>query len=767
MLYSPGMRRSFPVLALFTGSFLLFGIQPMLGRTLLPTFGGSAAVWTVCLAAYQVLLLAGYGYAHVIARQGHRTQRRCHQVLLAVAVLWAFAFAALRLALRDRLGMSAFPALEVVLGVFVIVGIPYVLLSAGSTLIQAWLTQSDATPADPQTPPDSAARSEPLVPRGDANSADCLGAVAPDERGRHTPRRGVYRLYAVSNLGSLAGLLAYPFLVEPFLSLNVQWYGFATALVLYAGLIAIVARHTSATGTPSVAIRRAPPCRGSEAAPDHPSQASDPRSAAHDLRADAGTCRDAFPPSLSRPWLWFALPALSTFFLNAVTVHLSSDVTPIPMLWTLLLTAFLGSYVIGFSKVGEKGLIVWAGLAALALPSACVGAMRISRALLSNLALCTALILFCCTFLHSWLYRIRPDAASLTRFYLGIAAGGAAGGASAALLAPVVFDRVWEFPIALSTAALACLCFLQLWRRPGLRRWQTGGLQMVVASTLYLVSHMARQDGQDVLLRTRNFYGCLRVSLANKIGMDGLISTTQLHHNGTLHGLQAYGDGPQAKRPTTYYGIPGGGLALINHANYTNGTPMRVGLIGLGIGTMACYGRTNDLYRFYEINPQVVAIARDTRWFSYLADSRAAVETVLGDARKNLEAERARGEPRHDVLVIDAYSGDAVPYHLATREAFDLYRDRLAPGGILAVHISNWHLDLLPLCKAMAERLGLYAYGTHSPRTGLLSAAIWVFLSDHPLAINDSGVALVEWDNVRTITPPADEKGSLIGLLRH
>jgi hypothetical protein len=694
----------------------------MLGRTLLPAFGGSAAVWTVCLAAYQLLLLAGYGYAHIIAIQSARTQRRLHLVLVAISVLWAFVFAALRLTLTDRLGASTLPSLEVLAGVLFIIGLPYVLLSAGSTLVQAWLARAE-TPK--------------------CGSAEVLKSPLRSHSFRTS--REIYKLYAVSNLGSLSGLLAYPFLVEPFVSLDGQWYGFAAALLAYAALLAGAAKRSAP-----------PPADDRSPVTDHRSPVTGHWPAVTSL-----------PAPLAKPWLWFALPALSTFLLNAMTLHLSTDVTPVPMMWALLLTAFLGSYVIGFSSAGEKGLIVWAGLAAVILAGAAYAAgLKGSRAFLTNLSLCAGVILFGCTFLHGWLYRIRPETSKLTLFYLGIAAGGALGGVSASLAAPAVFDRVWEYPLALAAAAIACGWFVRTWNHPDLKGGLNGFLQIAAAATLFLVCNTALKSGRDGLLHTRNFYGCLRVSssaLRSTLGTS--IPAHQLHHGGTLHGFQVRTDYLK-DRPTTYYGIPGGGLALANHAKYTNGAPMRVGLIGLGVGTMACYGRTNDLYRFYEINPQVVAIARDPRWFSYLADSAAVVETVLGDARKNLEAERARGEPPYDVLVVDAYSGDSIPFHLATREAFALYRDRLAPGGILAVHVSNWHIDLFPLCKTMARAFDLHAVGAVSPQMGLLSAATWVFLTAEPLAFDLGGAREIDWDDVRDIVPPADERGSLIGLIR-
>lgn len=689
---------------MFFGSFLLFGIQPMLGRTLLPSFGGSAAVWTVCLAAYQVLLLVGYGYAHLLAKKTARTQRVAHLVLLGLSVAWTFAFAALRLLLKSHIGNAAAPSLEVLFCVTVFVGLPYVLLSANSTLIQAWLASVG-----------------PLFPHG----------------------RNVYKLYAVSNLGSLLGLLAYPFLLEPFVSLNVQWYGFAACLLAYATLMGLVAKKTYQPEQARPSSLLSPEPR--------------PLSLAHG---------SGLPLPLTRPWLWFGLPALSTFLLNAVTMHLSTDVTPVPLMWVALLTAYLLSFIVGFSVIGEKGLIAWAGLSVMTLTGAAyITGMEGGRAFLPSLAVGMGLVLAGCTCLHGWLFRIRPDAALLTRFYLGIAAGGAVGGVSASLLAPVFFDRVWEYPLGLLALCGACAWLLRVWNHRELKGL-TVFLLVVSGLSAFLVVNNAVKESHDTVARSRSFYGCLRVDRdETKSDFGDRLTRFTLRHGQTLHGLQMR-DRLLEKQPTTYYGAKGGGMAVTSHTNYVSGTPLRVGLVGLGAGTMAAYGRTNDVYRFFEINAQVIKIATDTNFFTFVADSAAKVGFAVGDARKRLEQERARQEPRYDVLIIDAYSGDSIPFHLATREAFQLYLDRLEPNGILAVHITNWHLDLAPLCKAVARSLHLHATGVISPQAGLSCVSFWVYFARDPLRFANEGIREINWNEVRDFNLPADECGSLLPLIR-
>jgi len=706
----PVHKERLPALTVFLGSCLLFGVQPMLGRTLLPSFGGSAAVWTVSLAAFQTLLLLGYFYAHVLVARPPATQRRLHTVFLGAAVVWAALFAALRPMLSGRFGDGASPSLEVLFCVVAFAGLPYVLLSANSTLVQAWMAAKTA-----------------------AETGD-----------NGKPARQVYRLYAVSNLGSLCGLIAYPVLLEPFVSLTVQWYGFAAGVLIYTLLLAGLARTTihcatgSSQGTDSLAVSR--------------------------NALDYG-----LPSALTRPCLWFVLPALSCFLLNAVTTHLTTDVVPVPLIWVLLLTAFLLSYIVGFSIIGEKGLIVWAGMTVLALCGvSAAGFLPGLSGFVPDLALGLATVFLGGTFLHGWLYRIRPGTSHLTRFYLGLASGGALGGVLSSLVAPVCFDRVLEYPLALAAIAGVCAWLVYTWQHPELKSLNTVLLVLCAIVFVAVFGQTARGD-KAVIRRARCFYGTLTVKerRAKVPTAEGVtLFSHQLHHGSTLHGVQVINTALK-RQPSTYYGwFSGGGLALREHDKYQTGAPMRVGLVGLGIGTLACYGRTNDLYRFYEINPQVVAIATDTNLFTYLSDSAAKVEVVLGDARKRLEAERAAGEARYDVLVVDAYSGDAVPLHLATFEAVRLYSERLAEGGTLAVHISNWHIDLQPLCKAMAQKFGMKITGVKSAQQDLAVEAHWVLMTRSNKELDLGTSRTVDWSHVRDITLPTDECGSLISLVR-
>ena len=672
------------------------------GAPLLPSFGGTAAVWTVCLAAYQVLLLAGYFYAHVISGRSLRVQRTVHTALLALGVAWTAAFALLRPALKVYMGNSGVPSLEVLFCVLVCVGLPYVLLSAGSTLVQAWLAGTDAS--------DGADRSD---------------------------ARAVYRLYAISNLGSFAGLLVYPFLLEPYVSLTAQWWGFSVCLAAYASLLAWMARRS---------------CGSCTSGRSTPSESS-----------SSGLC-----PMPSSPRLWFALPALSSFALVATTNRLTLETTPMPLFWVLLLSAFLLSYVVGFSERTERRLpfLLFAALIS------CIGAgaaQRLDAATAFEWILLSgvAFLFFGGALLHGWLHASRPGAERLTTFYLGIAAGGATGGAAGSLLPPLVFKTVFEFPLAILLIAVACWFFAQ-----------RGGVNKTIRSTAYGLAALAvacgalcRQthtQGCAVVTQERNFYGTLRVE--RKVFKSRFGSEQAVHyfkHGNTMHGVQ-FRDTGLSQSPTAYFGEHAGGFPIMSHPKRQAHQSMRVGVVGLGIGVLANYGQKGDLYRFYDINPQVIGIATNPALFSFISDCQARVEIVEGDARKRLEDERARNGEKFDVLIVDIFSGDSIAPHMISAEAFDLYKDRLAEGGIFGIHISNWHIDLFPVCKAVAKRWGMNVMGVvaraDESRGEILS--FWSFFSKAPLPTVPEKSREVDFVRVKDIPLITDEKGSLLNLVR-
>ena len=782
------LRFAIPV---FLGSALLFCLEPMLGRALLPHFGGTAAVWTMCLASYQLLLLAGAVYSDKLGRADGRSQYRVHLAMLALAALWAELFALFRPPLCALIptgqGIFAQSAAAVVC-VVAFAGLPFVIVGAGSSFIQHWAEESEGA-------------------------------------GRET-----YRLYVVSNIGSFAGLLAYPIFVEPFVPQTWQWHGFACALALYALLCARAAParrrrmqndpgdagilpadgRDEARPSPTDAARSTPlggfaatphseggcgAARGGASSPSEPplqnQREADGPSA---LRQNPCATRQksiiyyllsviCYLRGKRAAVLAALLPALSSALLNATTTHIASDIEPLPLMWAVILGAFLLSYAIGFSRRGERLMPLWG---ALALASCVFAAWALgadgSQAgkFAFNLSAGLCVILFGGCFLHSWLCRVRPDGAGITRYYLLIAAGGAAGGLVSAIVPPLVFNSVAEYPVMVALLAVAVLgaaadAARRMRKTPKPPSGQTLGeyLSSVIRYPLSAVcivwllfaiflrvswlSHSKWVEDSG-----RSFYGTWKVGrdtlTLNRTGEK--IPMKIFLHGGTMHGYEAV-DPSRRTGATAYFGELGGGLAFSLNPKYAAGEPVDCAIIGMGIGVMAHYGREGDRILFYEIDGKVADAAR--RHFTFVPESKAEVPVVLGDARKALEAERDAGAAKHDILVVDAYSGDSIPYHLITRQAFRLYADRLAEGGTLALHVSNWHIDLLPVCKAAAKELGMEPLGVFSHGGPFTMEALWVLMSkDGFEAPDDPRVAIVDWDGIRDRPLPDDEVGSIL-----
>jgi len=425
------------------------------------------------------------------------------------------------------------------------------------------------------------------------------------------------------------------------------------------------------------------------------------------------------------------------------------------------------SYVLGFSRLSGHGQWLWVMGGLLALVGAAIARGKWGTgSFLPNAAAGCAVLLLAGTVLHRWLYERRPPVVSLTRYYLAIAAGGAVGGLLASLVAPLVFKRVTEYPLIL------CVCaMLLVWRLMGALRVRTAVAAACGVGYIVLLVAMTRHSEATTLIRCRNFYGCLAVTQTHEdFGTGVKLPVHYLWCGQTTHGLQVRSAAHQ-RLPTAYYGETGGGIAFNTHEGYRQGQPVSVGIVGLGAGMLAVYGRPGDLFRFYEINPKVVKVATNPQLFSFLYDAQCAIDLIPGDARRMLEVERAANDPLYDILVVDAYSGDSVPYHLVTREAFRLYLDRLAPDGILAMHISNWHIDLLPACKAAVKDLSVSVHGTISYSDSALTAgAIWVFMTRRPTPYvyprQPERIRTVDWNTVRNIRILTDDRGSLLPLLR-
>ena len=599
---------------IFLSSLLLFLVQPLIARLILPWFGGTASVWTTCMLFFQTLLLAGYAYAHAIdARLAPRAQAVLHSVLLGLAL------ATLPISPSEGwkpLGAEE-PITHILLVLTVSVGLPYLLLASTSPLLQAWFV-------------------------------------------RARPGADPYRLFAVSNLASLLALVGYPLAVEPFLGNREQVIWWSALFVVFAALCAVLSWSISGKNQ-----ARKPEEEEGIAAPG---------------RGDY--------------LLWLALSATGSVILLAVTNHVTQNVAAIPLLWLAPLTLYLLTFIIAFEGRLYRVEIVWnfvlVWLAAMAFM---LQDTVFQFDLAVQLGIWLSGLFVACLFCHGELHRSRPAARHLTAFYLTVSAGGAIGGLLVAVVAPLAFDGFYE--LGISVVAVALLAAVRFAPLNALARW--GSLAMLLAAAAAAVYDGMRFQ-RDVMVSDRNFYGVIRVK---EWGAGTGAHSRRLIHGVIMHGEQDMT--PEGRRrPTTYYQRSSGvGVAIA--ARQARGA-VRVGVIGLGAGTLAAYGRKGDLFRFYDINSRVVALAHSH--FTFLADSEARNEVVLGDARLSLEREPAQG---FDLLAVDAFSSDSIPMHLITREALALYLRHVKPDGIVAFHLSNRFLDLVPVVARLAKENGVHA----------------------------------------------------------
>lgn len=618
---------------IFVSAFLLFLVQPLIARQILPWFGGSAAVWTLCLVFFQVVLLLGYLYADRMSRLPLRAQAVAHTLLLlgACALLPIIPDAAWRPAgdadpVRGVLGVLA-----------VTIGLPYLAVCTTGPLVQSWVARLNA---------------------GDA---------------RRQAR--VYRLFALSNLAALAALVLYPFVLEPAFALHAQAFGWSAGFGLFA-LLAIASAWASERYLARQGLAEA----GIEAA-----------------HADAQA-----PPGWRLHALWLLLSALGTLALLSFSAHITQDIASVPLLWILPLALYLLTFVLCFdSGVWYRRLVFWpAVLAVTPLLAWYLVTKHTEVPITSAIALFCGGLFVVCMFCHGELAKARPAPAHLTRYYLMMALGGALGGLFAGVAAPRIFNGNWELPLGLAMPGLL-VSWLAWAARGWLRRAGALGLAASVAVAWLTIADI-RETDENTLSSARNFYGTLRVE---QFGSDRSPNASRRLMNGVIsHGEQAV---PADKRrePVSYYGRESGAGVVMAPRGLA---PRRVGIIGLGVGTVAAYGRAGDTLRFYEINPLVITAAHD--YFTYLSDSAATIEIAQGDARLLMQQELEAGAAQDfDVIVVDAFSGDAIPVHLMTREALAIYRRHLKPQGVIAFHVSNRHLELAPVVKRLADDAGMQA----------------------------------------------------------
>jgi hypothetical protein len=689
----------------FLGSFLLFLIQPLVARLVLPVLGGSPSVWNTAMLFYQSALLLGYAYAHGLQRFSFRVQATCHILLFAAAAL------TLPIGIRAIGGAEtgSAAAMWLLQLLALSIGPVFVAVAAQAPLMQAWFARS-----------------------GDKDAAS------------------PWFLYAASNAGSLSGLLAYPFLLEPFTHLPTQQMIWSAGYLLLMALMALGAFGVLKSGAQ-------PPAT----APDTVSQ------------------RGARPVTWGRRLHWLLLAAVPSGLMLSTTTHITTDIMAMPLLWVLPLAAYLISFILVFSAAGPlvTRAAVWAAPIALLLFGAATMLMVERSASVYGLT-SLALLLIIATALHGTLAADRPAASKLTEFYLWMAAGGVVGGLFPALIAPQVFDWVYEHPILLLLAALLVPAkpitrgIGALWTDYGLFSralrvlvapvmlifgWVLGAAFEAVDTPTLQVVALGLMCGLSALAvgRPLMFTWCLAMLMlglggwqqidissiekARQRSFFGVYTiqnsqsqqTRKLLHGTTLHGAQSLVP-EKSRMPLTYYAPESGvGLAM-QTAPSLFGPKARIGVVGLGTGSLTCYSVPTEDWTLFEIDPLMVELATDPSVFSFVSQCKPDARIVVGDARLKLADEPAS---RFDVLVVDAFSSDAIPLHLLTREAFETYRRTLAPNGVLMVHISNRFLDLEPVVAALAKTLGMsaraFAYQPdEAGRAENYNPSLWIALSN-------------------------------------
>ncbi len=634
---------------IFVSAFLLFLVQPIIAKQILPWFGGAAAVWTTCLVFFQGTLLAGYAYSDIVVqRLRPRVQIGAHIGLLALSLV-----------LLPIIPGSQWkptgpdnPVWRILLLLAVTIGLPYFLLSTTSPLVQSWLA-------------------------------------------RARPGSSPYRLFALSNLASLAALVAYPFVLEPWVTTRTQALGWTAGYVIFV-LLCAWAGWLSLRRMQKLAVDSA-------------------------ARPEANIVEA--PPTLARQLLWAALAGTASLLLLAVSNHIVQNVAAVPLLWILPLSLYLLTFILCFDARGwyRRQMFLALFAAGLSVMGWTIADPRLTFDLeLQLVVLCGGLFL-ACMFCHGELVSLKPAPKYLTRFYLMVSLGGATGSALVGIVAPLVLPADFELAGGLVVAA-----FLLAWqvRRDHLvfMALATGAVFSTIACAVWSINEFYDRT----VVASRNFYGVLRVQL------NGQTDTTyrrSLVHGTILHGSQYLA--PQLRRTPTSYYTPSSGIGRLFESLHPSLTPLKVGVIGLGTGTLAAWGAKGDVFRFYELNPAVLRIAR--RDFSYLQDSDATIEVVLGDARLSLEREPSQ---QFDVLIIDAFSSDAIPVHLITAQALGIYRRHMKPGGIIAFHVTNRYLNLVPVVEGLAtvHRL-LMIHIADSPEAPA-SSSDWLLLSDRRASLD-------------------------------
>ncbi|NOY43818.1 MAG: hypothetical protein GXP26_18520 [Planctomycetes bacterium] len=647
-------------ITVFVSAFLVFQVQPVISKVILPWFGGSPAVWTTCMLFFQTALFAGYAYAHfIVSRFTPKWQGAVHLLLIVLAL----SVLPINPSADWKPIDGSWPTFRI-LGILASsVGLPYFLLASSGPLLQAWFGQSF---------------------RG----------------------RSPYRLYALSNTASMLGLLTYPFLFEPAFTTAGQGQLWSLVFIVFTMLSAWLAWQLMV--------------RAGHSPGDETSVEVEPDVSVSEL------------PTVGQRIVWLLLAAYASAMLLATTNHVCQDVAVMPLLWVIPLSLYLLSFIICFDNPRWYSRY-WYGRALIVAAFLATIVSRIGETLpvVAEVGVFFALLLVVCMVCHGELVRRRPDKSHLTMFYQYCAAGGAVGGILVSLVCPQLFSSFLEMNIGLLVAYLLGLYVTA--KTETTSPVEAKPSRRLVPFVLGYAGLLAIAWGQfgsvsnSAVAASRNFYGVLTVQ-DREVVKEGQPTRIlrELLHGRIQHGSQ-WLDEDLRHVPTTYFADETAVGQLLRRTGKDR--PIRVGIIGLGAGTLAAYGKEGDYYRFYEINPDVVDIAR--QHFTYLSDLPAESDVVLGDARIALEREEPQA---FDVLVLDAFSGDAVPAHLITVEAMEIYLGHLKEDGLLAIHISNRHINLLPVVAGLCRHLQL-AYKhvpTHMDWGNGSGYCEWVVVSPKP-----------------------------------
>ncbi len=666
-------------LAIFTSAFLVFQVQPIIARFILPWYGGTPGVWTTCMLFFQLGLLAGYLYAHLLAKHLQLKQQTIVHGCLLILSLFL-------LPITPELpesSQSSPQILEILKVLTASVIFPFILLSASAPLLQHWFANAH-------------------------------------------PGKSPFRLYALSNVGSLLALLSYPFLVEPALTLTTQTWAWSFAYLVFMCVTLWCAWPIlkQKFDQESLSIKNEKTIQNKKPEP------------AASLKAPGGL--DVIT--------WMLLAACGSIVLLAITNQMSQDVAVIPFLWVVPLGLYLITFIICFERDAWYQRKVWIPFLAITI-GLLVYLMRrdysgVELSLAYQIMIYCAAMFGCCMVCHGEMVRRRPAAVDLTLFYVYVAMGGALGGIFVNLVAPLLFNGYWELHGILVFISL--LTILLVARDQNALNFSQRsafvavGLIGVGVLIWFLEKHISDQQHTSILNK-RSFFGILHVYEADK-GTEG--HSRSLYYGRIRHGEQWLHD-KYVHRPTAYYSPHSGvALALTHFPARKNQTiekqAIKVGVLGLGVGTVAAYGWRKDRIRFYEINPDVESVARE--YFRYLDNSWAETEVALGDARRTLKRElETTGSQQYDVMIVDAFSGDAVPIHLLTQEASDIYWQHLKDNGVLILHITNFHVDLSDVARQMAlhaNKEAIYIADDGNTETGF-DSSYWVMITSNQDFINN------------------------------